>query len=186
QALTVYADLAKAMKDGLKQEATAMASAAALRDPAFFQDEGRRREALAAMGKGHARAAMLSVERCSGELAGAWTRPVAMEARGERAFSVRALLRRGADPALLEPDSEEPACGEDGLPLRFTATFAVPRARFDELEDATVFAQAYHQVERDHREEYLAAPYRNALVVLLVVTMVIGVAVALLVAQPVT
>jgi nitrogen fixation/metabolism regulation signal transduction histidine kinase len=188
-ALTVYADLARSMKESLRHEAASMASSTAARDPAFFRDPQKRNATLAALAGAHPHAAALRVEPCAADdaaPAAEWKRPAPIDPATERAFHVRALLRPGADPALLDADSPEPACEPDGTPLRFTATFSVPRARFDELEDATQFAQAYHEVERNHREEYLDATYRNAFFALLALTMVIGVAVALLVATPVT
>ncbi len=186
QALTVYADLAKAMKEALRIEATAMAGSSAVRDPAFFRDEARRANTLANLANAHPRTSALKVERCSGETVGEWARPEPIDASKERVFHVRTLVRQGDDPSLIEADSPEPTCEADGTPFRFTASFTVPRARFDELEDATQFAQAYHQIERDHRDEYLDTTYQNAFVVLLVITMGIGVAVALIVARPVT
>lgn len=186
RALTVYADLAKSMKESLRHEALAIAGAGSARDPAFFQDEARRREALAALGGAHARVAGLSIERCDGGGAGGWERARPLDTAAERTFTVRVLVQRGADPALIEPGGEEPACEPDGTPLRLVATFGVPRGRFDELEEATAFAQAYHEVERNHREEYLDTTYRDALLALLGLTIALGLGVALLVAAPVT
>ena len=186
QALTVYADLAKAMKESLRHETVSMTSSRAARDPAFFRDAARRAEVLSALGDAHGHAVRLRVDTCSGEPAGAWTRAAPLDTATERPFTVRALLRPDADPAVIEPESPEPTCGADGTPHRFEATFAVPRARFDELEAATTFAQAYHEVERDHREEYLDTTYRNLFVVLFAMTIAIGLAVGLLVARPVT
>ena len=186
QALTVYADLARAMKDALRAETVVMASSSAARDPAFFKDEARRTNTLSNLAATHPRAAAFHVERCGGEPAGEWKRAAPIDDAKERVFHVRALLRPGEDPSLVEPEMPEPECAEDGTPLRFTATYAVARARFDELEEATQFAQAYHEIERDHRAEYLDTTYRDAFVVLLAITMGIGIAVALLVARPVT
>jgi two-component system nitrogen regulation sensor histidine kinase NtrY len=186
QALTVYADLAKSMKESLRHQAIAMAGSRAARDPAFFQAGGERREQLAALARAHPNVFALRVERCSGEAAGAWARAAPIDATAERAFSVRLLLRQDADPSLIEADSAEPACAADDTPWRFTASFAVPRARFDELEGATAFAQAYHEVERNHREELIDTTYRNLFVVLLAITIALGFAAGLLVARPVT
>jgi len=146
QALTVYADLAKAMKVGLRHEAMAMANAHALRESAGSPDEAARRAGLAGLAAGHPQATSLRVERCTGEATAAWLRPTPIDLATERAFSVRVELHPNTDPSLIEADSAEPACAPDGLPLRFVATFAAPRARFDELEEATAFAQAYHEI----------------------------------------
>ncbi len=186
RALTVYADLAKAMKDGLRHEAVAIAGGGAARDPAFFRDEARRREILAEMGAAHPRVTALAATRCGGEEAGSWQRAVPFDAAAERAFTVRLLVRPDGDPVLIEPGAEEPACDPDGAPLRLAATFAVPRQRFDELEDATAFAQAYHEVERDHRDVYLDTTYRDVFVALLGITILLGLGAGLLVASPVT
>ena len=40
-------------------------------------------------------------------------------------------------------------------PITLTATFATPRARLDELDGMQSFVQAYHQIERGNREEYI-------------------------------
>ena len=186
QALTVYADLAKAMKESLRHETVALAGSRAARDPAFFREAAGRAEVLAALGASRPHAITLRLETCAGEPAGTWERPTPVDTRALRPFTVRALLAPDADPALVEAGSPEPTCGEGGAPFRLEATFAVPRARFDELEAATSFAQAYHEVERNHREEYLDATYRNLFVVLLALTMAIGLTVGLLVARPVT
>ena len=53
QALTVYADLARAMKDALRTETVVMAGSSAARDPAFFRDEARRANALANLAASH-------------------------------------------------------------------------------------------------------------------------------------
>ncbi|MEZ4300137.1 MAG: ATP-binding protein [Polyangiaceae bacterium] len=186
RALTVYADLARAMKDDLRHEALALGSSGAARDPAFFTSETRRHETLPTLGAAHPRVASLGVERCGGDEDGRWDRATPADPSSERTFAVRLSLRSGADPELIEPTTPEPTCETDGTPLLLVVTFAVPRARFDELEEATAFAQAYHEVERNHREEYLDTTYRNAFVVLLGITIAIGFGLALLVAAPVT
>ncbi|MBK8255430.1 MAG: HAMP domain-containing protein [Polyangiaceae bacterium] len=185
RALTVYADLAKAMKDGLRHEGAVIASSSVVRDKAFIEGGADRKKSLSTLAAAHPRAAVLSVERCEGDEIDRWERPAKVDPTAERAFTVRYLVSPGADPKLLDPQDAEPSCGDPAV-FRLAATFAVARERFDELEDATAFAQAYHEVERDHREDYLDATYRNAFVVLLVITIVIGLVLGLFVAAPVT
>src|SRR5262249_27162548 len=79
-----------------------------------------------------------------------------------------------------------PLSGPDDAAPQVVLTFATPRARFDQVEGAQAFAQAYHQIERNHRSEYLDQPYRGVFLSLLGFTIALGIAAGVLVVRPVT
>src|SRR6185437_11797226 len=170
QALGVYADLAKAMKHGMRAEADAIAAAEPLRAAARAAD----RDALAAeLGRAfaaHPSLVELTVEACDGEALARRAREAPVDPAVERTLLVRRAL--GGD-------------GAAGCPT-LAATFAAPRARLDELEGMQAFTQAYHQIEKDHREQYLDQTYAHVFAVLLLGTLVLAVAAGVLVVRPVT
>ncbi|HVY46552.1 MAG TPA: ATP-binding protein [Minicystis sp.] len=173
QSLGVYADLAKALKGRMRAEADAIAETDALRDAAAARDRARMEKALGAALEEHPSLASAIVESCAGER-------LAMRERGpidrakERAFTVRRTL--GQAPTA---DCE----GDGGLVV---ATFTAPAARFAELESAQAFAQAYHQIEGHHRDEYLSQTYLDVFFVVIAMTLALGALAGVLVARPVT
>ncbi len=178
QALGVYADLAKALKQTMRAEAQAIAAREPLRVSAAAKDAKAITAELDRALAAHGSLRRIRVETCNGALLGEREMPI--DTALERSLLVRRPL--GVD------DGDDVVCSathpED--PPILVATFATPRARLDELEAAQAFAQAYHQIERVHRKEYLDRTYGNAFAVLLIVTMLVAVAVGVLVTRPVT
>ena len=178
QALGVYADLAKALKQTMRAEAQAIAAREPLRASAVAKDAKALGAELDRALAAHGSLRRIRVETCNGALLG--ERELPIDAALERSLLVRRSL--GVD------DVDDVVCSaaHPEEPPILVATFAAPRARLDELEAAQAFAQAYHQIERVHRKEYLDRTYGNAFAVLLVVTMLVAVAVGVLVTRPVT
>ena len=171
QSLGVYADLAKALKQSMRYEAEAIAQSAALRASAASGDKAAVAVELERHFAAHPSLVSLSVE------IGQDGPPIAKKERDrpvdtatERTLTVRR--------ALAEPETD------DGPAL--VAVFATPSARFNEMESAQSFAQAYRQIERDHREVYLDDTYRSAFALLLALTIALAVAAGVLVVRPVT
>jgi two-component system, NtrC family, nitrogen regulation sensor histidine kinase NtrY len=118
--------------------------------------------------------AALAVESCEGQVLASAARDAPLDRQKERVFTVRRSL-----------SAEDPSACPDGSAL-VVATFAAPAARFDELESAQSFVQAYHQLERRHREEYLEQTYVNVFFVVVGLTILLAMAAGVLVARPVT
>ncbi|WP_437830274.1 sensor histidine kinase [Sorangium sp. So ce1153] len=181
-ALGVYAELAAALKQGMRFEAEAIAAADPLRQSAFAGDEPRLGAELARLVAAHPALVSLRVERCGGELVGARERGRPVDPAHEKTLTVRKPIERAAgSPG--EPALEDAACDGDARTL--VATFAAPSARFDELQEAQAFAQAYRAIEREHRKEYLDESYGDAFAALLGATIVLAVLAGVLVARPV-
>ncbi|HEY4119364.1 MAG TPA: ATP-binding protein, partial [Byssovorax sp.] len=131
-------------------------------------------DALAEALRTHLSLANVVVEKCDGSrVAMREERPI--DRKTERAFSVRQVVGSG-----LEGDCD-PEKG--GL---LVATFTTPSARFEELEESQAFAQAYHQIERHHRDEYLGQTYRDVFLAVIAMTLTLGTLAGVLVARPVT
>ncbi|AUX26071.1 histidine kinase [Sorangium cellulosum] len=190
RALGVYAELAAAIKQGMRSEAEAIARGDALRQGAFAGDAERLRGELARVIAAQPALVSLRVERCGGELVGAGERGRPVDPAREKTLTVRRPLDRPpGDPgppreaATAAPAPADGACDGDALIL--VATFATPSARFDELESAQAFAQAYHALEREHRKEYLDESYGDAFAALLGATIVLAALAGVLVVRPV-
>ncbi|MGK3999658.1 sensor histidine kinase [Sorangium sp. So ce1024] len=214
RALGVYAELAAAIKQGMRSEAEAIAAADPLRQSAF--GDPRRLDAeLARVVAADPALVSLRVERCGGELVAARERGRPVDPAREKTLTVRRPIARplgaaapgdrapapaepapGAAapgdaapgdlaPAPAEPAADDGACDEGGDARTLVATFAAPSARFDELQEAQAFAQAYRALEREHRKEYLDESYGDAFAALLGATIVLAVLAGVLVARPV-
>ncbi|WP_437315484.1 sensor histidine kinase [Sorangium sp. So ce385] len=194
RALGVYAELAAAIKQGMRSEAEAIAAADPLRRSAFAGDAELLGAELARIIAAHPALVSLRVERCGGELVGARERGRPVDPAREKTLTVRKAIERApgsaagpapregpAPPA--EPTHDDGDCEGDARAL--VATFAAPSARFDELESAQAFAQAYRALEREHRKEYLDESYGDAFAALLGATIVLAVLAGVLVARPV-
>jgi nitrogen fixation/metabolism regulation signal transduction histidine kinase len=180
-ALEVYAELATAIKQGMRAEAEAIASAEPLRRSAFGADEGALQAELGKAFDGHPTLVSLRVEGCDGQVQRARDRAQPVDPAKEKTLTVRKALGRAPEArAALEDCDEQP---EDVRLL--VATFATPGARFTELEAAESFAQAYRQLVRKHREEYLDQSYANAFAALLGATIALAVLAGVLVVRPV-
>ncbi|WP_437732409.1 sensor histidine kinase [Sorangium sp. So ce1335] len=206
RALGVYAELAAAIKQGMRFEAEAIAAADPLRRSAFDGDPERLGAELARVVAAHPALVSLRVERCGGEVVGARERGRPVDPASEKTLTVRRPIARApGDPApggpasaasasaapasaasaSAEPAHDDGACDGEGDARTLVATFAAPSARFDELQEAQAFAQAYRALEREHRKEYLDESYGDAFAALLGATIVLAVLAGVLVARPV-
>jgi two-component system, NtrC family, nitrogen regulation sensor histidine kinase NtrY len=179
RALGVYADLARTIKQGMRFEAQAIAASAGLDRGAMAETEGELDAKLDRAFAAHPSLAQLSVETCDGRRLAKRERPIDLAT--ERTLTVRRAIGSVDTEGGIECSADRPS-----EPRVLVATFSTPRARLDELEAAQAFAQAYHQIEQVHREEYLDQTYGNAFAALLLVTLVLGVTAGVLVARPVT
>jgi two-component system nitrogen regulation sensor histidine kinase NtrY len=173
-ALGVYADLAQSMKREMRAEAGAVAASAPLRAAASARDVPVFEAQLARAFVAHPSLVALRVETCDGTVLAQHARGAPVDPAKERALDVRRPLADGAE-------------GEaEGCTAVLAATFAAPRARLDELESMQLFADAYHQIERGHREEYLDQTYTDVFAALLGGTLLLAVLAGVLVVRPVT
>jgi signal transduction histidine kinase len=179
QALGVYADLARALKQEMRAEAEAIAASEPLRAAAAARDRARLEAELARAFAAHPSLVELRIETCGGDPVARRARDRPVDPATERSLQVRRALGGGGDETGCLPDRPDE-------PPTLAATFAAPRARLDELGSLQAFAQAYHQIERDHREEYLDQTYANVFAALLFGTLLLAAAAGVLVVRPVT
>ncbi|AKT37093.1 sensor histidine kinase [Chondromyces crocatus] len=178
--LEVYADLATAIKQRMRAEADAIAAVERLRQSAFSSAAGSLATELEAAFSRHPALVSLRVETCDGVLRGVRDRENPVDHEREKTLTVRrALERSGAAPGDPSACADRP---EEVLLL--SATFATPSARFGELEAAQAFSQAYNQLVRDHREEYVDRTYLRAFAVLIGSTIVLAVVAGVLLVRP--
>jgi len=169
RALGLYADLARVTKQSMRYEADAIALRPGLGRVARGGDKDAMETEFAGAMAEHSSLVSLSVEAADGRVAGKRERGRPVDPTMERVFTVRKAIGESAD--------------ENSLAL--VAVFAVPNARFAEMEEAQSFVQAYHQIERHHREEYVDRTYSRAFGLLFVVLILLAVGAGLVVARPV-
>lgn len=180
QALGVYADLARVTKREMRAHAEAIAASEPLRVAAAAHDKAALSAEMARAFGAHPSLVRLRLTSCAGGAIAERAREAPVDPSAERTLDVRRVLGGGSEvPGDCPPDRA------DG-PITLTATFSTPRARLDELEGMQAFVQAFHQIERGHREEYLDQTYANVFAALLGGTLLLAVAAGVLVARPVT
>ena len=179
RSLDVYADLAKALKQAMKAEGDAIAGSPALRQAVASRDEAARAASidaeLAKQFAAHPTLVSLSVETDDGRAIGnKKQRPEPVDPAQERTLEVRRPL---FEPA---PDDDSPA-------LSMVAIFATSNARFAEMETANDVLKSYRMMESRHRGggEILTDTYREVFAVLILITVLVGVAAGVLVVRPV-
>lgn len=169
RALGLYADLARVTKQSMRYEADAIALRPGLERAARASDKSAiETEFVGAMAE-HASLVSLAVETPEGRVLGRRDREKPIDPAVERVFTVRKPMGDTAD--------------ENGLSL--VATFSTPNARFAEMEEAQSFVQAYHQIEKHHREEYVDTTYTRAFGLLFGMLILLAVGAGLVVARPV-
>jgi two-component system, NtrC family, nitrogen regulation sensor histidine kinase NtrY len=169
RALEVYADLAKTIKQGMRWEADAIAARPALERAARAGDTEAVRGELERVFAAHPSLVSISVEAEEGKPLGKRERARPVDPEAERTLTVRRPLGEA----------------EEGEGPAIVATFATPNARFAEMEEAQAFVQAYHQLERHHREEYVDRTYSLAFGSLFGLLILLAVGAGLVVARPV-
>jgi nitrogen fixation/metabolism regulation signal transduction histidine kinase len=169
RSLEVYADLARTIKQDMRHEADAIAASPKLERAARGSDAGALAEELGTAFRAHPSLVSLAVETEDGRSLGKRERDRPVDPSSERTLTVRRPLGDAGDDA--------------GAIL--VATFATSNARFAELESAQAFAQAYHQLERDHREDWLDATYTRAFAALFGMTIALAIGAGLFLARPV-
>ncbi|HKQ70384.1 MAG TPA: ATP-binding protein [Polyangiaceae bacterium] len=162
--LGVYQDLAKALKDGMRHQADAIAAREPLRAAVVLRHPPSVQEELEAVFARYPNLVSLSIALPDGSILGSKDRGRPVEAT-ERALEVRRPLGDGDSPELV-------------------AVFATPRARFDELKEASEFVTFFHQIESNKGNLKLAD--LKAFAAILVITIVVAVALASLLARSVT
>jgi nitrogen fixation/metabolism regulation signal transduction histidine kinase len=129
QALGVYQDLAKSLKDGMRHQADAIAAREPLRAAALLRHPPSVQQELEAVFPRYPDLVSLSISLPDGTQLGQRDRGRPVDNRFERELEVRRPLGDGSDAPEL------------------VAVFATPRARFDELVRTSEFVRTYHQVE---------------------------------------
>jgi len=164
-ALGVYQELAKAVKDGMRHQADAIAAREPLRAAALLQHEPSAQQELDAVFDRYPNLLSLGIARPDGTILAARDRGRPLDNGTELKLEVRRPL------------------GDDDAP-ELVAVFATPRARFDELERTSEFVLAYHQIERARVKVKRGDLY--AFAVILALTIAVSVTIGTLLARSVT
>ena len=163
--LGVYQDLARALKEGMRYQADAIAAREPLRAAALLKHPPSIQQELDAVFPLYSNLVSLGVVSADGE-------PIVTRDRGRPVDStteVKLEVRRQL-------------VAEDGPTL--VAVFATPRARLDELQRRSEFVGAYHQIERAHVKLKRGDLY--AFAAILAVTIAVAVALGTRLARSVT
>ncbi|MBI5537966.1 MAG: HAMP domain-containing protein [Deltaproteobacteria bacterium] len=164
--LDLYQELAKAIKDGMRFEADAIAARESLRAAALLKHEPSLKQELAEVFPQYTNLVSLSVTVGKQTIA-EHSRGRPIDEKTERMLPVtRDLTDQETGPKLV-------------------AVFATPRARFDELESAAEFVRDYQQIER-LRTTKIERWYLQVFAALLCATMLAAVALARTLARGVT
>ncbi len=174
RSIGVYAELAKALKQAMRAEAQVIAGSSVLKRAVTARDEGAIKQELTRAITDHPTLVSLRVERCAGALVAERDRGKPVDPAMERTLEVRRPL-----------GDEHASCDDDEKDAMLVATFAAPRARFDELSDVEGFARSHAHL-RAHFRDYVATTYERASAAILAVTLVVAVAAGSLVVRPVT
>lgn len=169
RALELYAELARVKKQAMRCETDTIALRPGFESAVKAHDQAAIDTQLEAAIYEHPLLVSVSVENGDGTPLAKKERTQAIDPATERTFTVRKSLEVTFD--------------NDGLTL--VATFVTPNARFAEMENVQSFVQAYHQIERDHREEYIDRTYTNVFGLLFVVLVLLAIGAGLVVARPV-
>src|SRR4029078_773482 len=102
RSLAVYADLARALKQGMRAEAQAITAREALSRAALAKDAATTQAELDRAFEAHASLSRLSVETCDGRPLAQRERPT--DPTSERTLTVRRALGEGGDGALCDPN----------------------------------------------------------------------------------
>jgi two-component system nitrogen regulation sensor histidine kinase NtrY len=166
QALGVYQDLARSVKEGMRYQADAIAARESLRAAAWLRHAPSIEEELGAVFPHHPNLVSVTISLPDGTRLASHDRGRPVDNATEVKLEVKRRLGDDADaPELL-------------------AVFAAPRGRFDELEKTSEFVRAYHQIEQARVKLKRGDLY--AFAAILAVTIFVGVALGTLLARSVT
>src|SRR5215831_10443932 len=166
QALGVYKDLARSVKEGMSYQADAIAARESLRAAAWPRHAPSIEQELEAVLPRHPNLVSAIISLPDGTRLAGRDRGRPVDAATEVKLEVR---RRLGD----EQDAPE-----------LTAIFAAPRGRFDELERTSEFVRAYHQIEQARVKVKRGDLF--AFAAILAVTIIFAVALGTLLARSVT
>ncbi len=165
QALGVYQDLAKAIKDGMRHQADAIAAREPLRAAALLHHPPSIQQELGAVFPQYADLVSLAIALPDGTVLGKTDRGRPVDDATERELEVTRPLADGDDAPQL------------------VAVFATPRARLDEVHGMGDFVRTYHRVETLLKIQRIDLYYFGAV---LVVTIGFAVTIGTLLARTVT
>ena len=163
--LGVYQDLARALKEGMRYQADAIAAREPLRAAALLKHPPSIQQELDAVFPLYSNLVSLGVVSADGEPIVTRDRGRPVDSTTEAKLEVRRQLVADDGPTLV-------------------AVFATPRARLDELQRRSEFVGAYHQIERAHVKLKRGDLY--AFAAILAVTIAVAVALGTQLARSVT
>lgn len=165
RSLDLYQELARAIKEGMRHEADAIAARESLRAAALLKHEPSLKQELAEVFPLYPNLVSLSI-KVGESVVAQHSRSTPLNEKTERRLEVtRGLSDKDEGPKLV-------------------AVFATPRARFDELESAAEFVRDYQQIERSRAT--IERWYLQAFAALLGATMLAAVGVGSFFARGVT
>jgi two-component system, NtrC family, nitrogen regulation sensor histidine kinase NtrY len=166
RSLDLYQELARAIKEGMRYEADAIAAREGLRAAALLRHEESVQQELAEVFPHYPNLVALGVADANGNMIGKRDRGRPIDDKTERRLEV-----------------QRPLSDNDTGPV-LVAEFATPRARFDELESAAEFVRMYRQIEGSRA--VFERQYLQAFAGLVGVTMLAAAALGTLLARSVT
>jgi nitrogen fixation/metabolism regulation signal transduction histidine kinase len=149
----VYKDYVKAIKDDMRHQTDAISADEVLREAAAKRNSELIEVQLDALFPRFPELVSLRIEDDAGRVLARRDRGRPVNEAAERSLEVRRALAAGSDPALL------------------IATFAIDRARVDELETTGAVVTRYHQLEASRNDLYRA--YLFAFAILAGITMLL-------------
>src|SRR5690606_15788214 len=164
RSLEVYQDLVQTIKSDFRHRAEAMAAHEPLRAAAILEHEPSVEQELDAVFRRFDNVVTISVLNGDGKLLGQRHREQPFDPQTERKLEVRRPLSDGVAPPEL------------------VVVFATPRARFDELEQATELVRTYKEVQR----QGVQAKDLYAFAVILGLTIIVAIVIGTLLARSVT
>jgi nitrogen fixation/metabolism regulation signal transduction histidine kinase len=166
QALGVYQDLARSVKEGMRYQADAIAARESLRAAAWLKHAPSIEQELEAVFPRHPNLVSLAISLPDGTRLATRDRGRPVDSATEVKLEVRRRL------------------GEEEDAPELLAMFATPRGRFDELEKTSEFVRAYHQIEQARVKLKRGDLY--AFAAILAVTILVAVGLGTLLARSVT
>lgn len=188
QSLSLYQELARAIKTGMRHEANAIASHEPLRRAAAQGSKEAARAELQQLFSKYPNLVRLAVTAPGGATLAEVERTRPVDPARENTLHVVVPLDGTRGPARSPEEEEDERLADDELDEeavaggpQLSAVFAADRSRFDELEQMSQFVDTYKQIER--RREQDTASYIYAFAALLGITIVAAVGVGALLAR---
>jgi two-component system, NtrC family, nitrogen regulation sensor histidine kinase NtrY len=176
QSLSLYQELARALKTSMRLAAAAIAAREPLRQAARNEDVAAMRRELERALSEYPQLVSLSVyDDQDRELVQVNRGHPVDEAKENKLEVMRSLGDPNADPKGVAAEALPDPAEEDAAGPRLVAVFAADKARFEELEQMSQFVDTYKQLERRRASDESSYVYAFALLLGITIIAAIGV-----------